>query len=365
VDLSARDRALLTSIAVLLLILLAFQVATYLIEILRQVAGVLLIFVVAWALAYVLVPLVDRLQRHTPLGRLGSVSVVYLAILILLAIALAFGVPALAVQLAGVAQRGPEYGQRAAAFVADLQDQMDRAGVKVDLTQFYGSIPTRLADVTGSLATNALAVITTTGTILLDLAVVLIVAFFMLVDGEMLWQRFTSVLSEELRSEAELFRLSADRSFGGFLRASLLLGTIYALMTLLVLGPLGVPFAGLLSIVSGILLIIPFFGPTISLIPVAAATALGAPDRFLVVLIALIVLQQLVTNVIGPRLMSGAIGIHPLFVFFALLLGAQLAGVWGVVLAVPVAGIVNTFARYAYQVWGGRRARTEAHLIHT
>ncbi|MDE3101401.1 MAG: AI-2E family transporter [Chloroflexota bacterium] len=363
-DLSVRDRTLLTSIAVLLLVFLAFQVAVYVVEALRQVADVLLIFLVAWALAYVLVPIVDLLERRTPLRRLGSVTVVYLAILIVLGVVLAFGVPALALQLAAVAQRGPEYGQRAAAFVTDLQDQLNGAGFKVDLTPFYGTIPGRLAEITGSLATNALGVITTTGTILLDVTVVLIVAFFMLLDGEKLWQRFISVLSEELRSEAELFRLSADRSFGGFLRASLMLGTLYAVMTFLVLGPLGVPFAGLLAVLSGVVLIIPFFGPTISLIPVAATTALGAPDRFLVALVALIVLQQIVINVIGPRLMSGAIGIHPLFVFFALLLGAQLAGFWGVLLAVPVAGMVNTFVHYAYQVWRGRRVRTEAHLIH-
>lgn len=364
-DLSARDRSLLTTIAVLLVIFLAFQVATYSIEVLGQVADVLLVFLVAWAVAYLLVPVVDLVERRSRLGRTGSVAIVYAAILILLAIILAFGVPALAAQLSAVATRGPEFGQKASSVVLDLQQRMDGAGLRVDLTQIYGAIPARLAEVTGMLAANALAVVAATGALLFDVTLVLIIAFFMLVDGESLWQRFIGALSDELRSEAELFRQSADRSFGGFLRASLILGIVYGIATFVVLALTHVPFAGLLAVLSGIVMIIPFFGPIIATIPVLVTTILGAPDSFIPVFVALIVLQQITLNVIGPRLMSDVIGIHPLFVFFALLLGAKLAGFWGVLLAVPVAGILNSFARYAYQVSVGRRTRTEAHLIHT
>jgi predicted PurR-regulated permease PerM len=364
VDLSARDRSLLTTIAVLLLLFLAFQVATYTLQILGQVAEVLLIFLAAWAVAYLLVPLVDLVGRRTPLGRTGSVGVVYGAILILLALILAFGIPALATQLAAVAERGPEFGTKATGIVVDLQQRFDQAGFRVDLAELYGSIPTRLAEVTGTLASNALAVVAATGALLFNVTLVLLIAFYMLTDGDRLWARFTGGLSEELRSEAELLRQSADRSFGGFLRASLILGVIYGVGTFLIVAPLGVPFAGLLSLFSGLVMIIPFFGPVIATIPVVVTTILAVPDRLLPVFVLLILLQQVTLNLIGPRLMSNVIGIHPLFVFFFLLLGAKLAGFWGVLLAMPVAGIANSFALYFYELARGRRARTEAHLMH-
>jgi predicted PurR-regulated permease PerM len=110
-------------------------------------------------------------------------------------------------------------------------------------------------------------------------------------------------------------------------------------------------------------MIIPFFGPIIAEIPVLAVAFLGAPDVFIWVLVATIILQQIVLNVIGPRVMSNAIGIHPIFVFLALLLGSRIGGFWGVVLAMPVAGIINTFVRYAFQVAQGRRARTQASTL--
>ena len=72
------------------------------------------------------------------------------------------------------------------------------------------------------------------------------------------------------------------------------------------------------------------------------------------------VIQNVMTNFVGPRLMAQTVGIHPLLVFAALLVGARVAGLWGVFLALPIAGILNVFARYALEVASGRRARTEA-----
>jgi predicted PurR-regulated permease PerM len=288
------------------------------------------------------------------------VFVVYALILGVLAVVLAFGVPALARQLANLADRAPELGANAAQIVVQLQAQLEGAGLPVDLETLYGTLPGRLGELTGAFAADALSLVAATGVLLFSVGLVLILAFFMLVDGDRLWERFTGLLSPELRSEAELFRQSADRSFGGFIRASLLLGLIYGVGMLLILAPLGVPFSGLLALISGLFMIIPFFGPFIAVIPVFVATILGAADRFLPVFLLTMALQQLILSVIGPRLMANVIGIHPLFVFLALLIGARIAGFWGVLLAMPLAGIANTFARYIYQVTQGRRTRAEA-----
>ncbi|MGH2500380.1 MAG: AI-2E family transporter, partial [Candidatus Limnocylindria bacterium] len=359
-NLGVRERRLMVALAVLLAIFLAFQIVAALSQAVLLVADVLVVFIVAWALSYLLAPLVERIDRRSPLDRTGAVIVVYLGIFVVLAAILALAVPSIAGQLATIAERGPEYGERARAAVIELQRALDRAGVQVDLAQLYGALPTRIGDVLGAVATDALGFVTAIGTIVFNATLALIIAFIMLIDGDRLWQRFTAVLSDELRSEADLFRQSADRSFGGFVRGSLLLGLFYGAATLLYLVPLGVPFAGVLAIVAGLAVIIPFFGPVIAMVPILAVTLLGATDRLPWVFLITIVLQQVTLNVVGPRILSNAVGIHPLFVFFALLLGSRIAGVWGVLLAMPVAGILNTFVLYVYEVSQGRRARTEA-----
>jgi predicted PurR-regulated permease PerM len=363
VNLSTRERQLLTTLVVLLIVLATFQLLADVTEALSRVADVVIIFVAAWAVSYLLSPLVTRIDQRTILNRALSVVVVYIGIAIVLAGTLALVVPGLVSQLNDLIVRAPEYGDRAAQEVVALQRRLEQAGLPVSVTDLYGQVPAKLSQIAGTVAADALGYVSATASVLFNATLVLIIAFIMLIDGDRLWQRFIAALTPELRSEAELLRQSADRSFGGFIRGSLILGVIYGVATLAILVALGVPFAGVLAVLSGLTMIIPFFGPIIAEIPVLAVVLLGAPDVFIWVLVLTLALQQIVLNVIGPRIMSNAIGIHPIFVFLALLIGSRIAGFWGVFLAMPVAGVINTFVRYGFQVAQGRRARTEASTL--
>lgn len=363
VSLSAREHQLLQVLVVLAIVYLAIQVFGLGWVAVAQIADVIIIFVAAWALAYLLSPLVNSIDHDTPLNRTLSVVVVYIAIALMLVLIGLLAIPPLVAQLNDLVTRGPEYGDRATQLAAGIQTTLERIGIRVDLTEFYGTLPRRLGDLAAAYAADLLGVVSATATIFFNVTLVLIIAFLMLNDGDTMWNRFTRALSPELASEAELLAQSADKSFGGFIRGSLILGAIYGVATLLILVPLGVPYAGVLALVSGLAMIIPFFGPIIALIPVLAVTFFAAADRLLLVFILVLAVQQVLLNVVGPRIMSRSIGIHPIFVFLALLLGAKLAGFWGVFLAVPVAGIINIFARYAYEVARGRRARTQARTL--
>ncbi|HKY51279.1 MAG TPA: AI-2E family transporter [Candidatus Limnocylindria bacterium] len=362
-NLNEREHQLLQVLVVLAIVYLALQVFGLGWIAIAQVADVIIIFIAAWALAYLLSPLVNRIDATTPLDRTFSVVVVYIAMGLALVLIGLLAIPPLVAQLNDLVTRGPEYGDRATQLAAGIQAALERIGIRVDLTEFYGTLPRRFGDLASAYAADILGVVSATATIFFNVTLVLIIAFLMLIDGDRMWRRFERVLPPDLASEAELLRQSADRSFGGFIRGSLILGAIYGIATLVTLVFLGVPYAGVLALVSGLTMIIPFFGPIIAMIPVLAVTFVGAADRLLVVFIVTLAIQQVLLNVIGPRIMSRSIGIHPIFVFLALLLGARLAGFWGVVLAMPIAGIVNTFARYAYEVSRGRRARTEAKTL--
>lgn len=362
-SLSAKEHQLLQVLVVLAIVYLAFQVFALGWVAVGQVADVVIIFVAAWALAYLLSPLVNSIDADTPLNRTFAVVVVYIAIALMLVLIGLLVIPPLVAQLNDLVTRGPEYGERATQLAAGIQTTLERIGIRVDLTEFYGTLPRRLGDLASAYATDILGVVSATAAVFFNVTLVLIIAFLMLNDGDTMWNRFTRALSPELASEAELLRQSADRSFGGFIRGSLILGVIYGIATLLILVPLGVPYAGVLALVSGLMMIIPFFGPIIAMIPVIAVTFLGAPGQLLLVFILVLAVQQILLNIVSPRIMSRSIGIHPIFIFLALLLGAKLAGFWGVVLAVPVAGIVNTFGRYAYEVARGRRDRMHARTL--
>ena len=357
---NARERQLLNVLLVLAVVFVALQVVAIVWDALGRIADVLIIFGAAWAVSYMMSPLVDRLDRQTRLNRFGAVLVVYAGIFALLIAAGSFVVPRLAEQLTALAARGPELAATADQTAKDFQVNLDRLGIPVNVVPLYEALPGRLAGIAGTFASDALGFVSATATIVFDLVLVLIIAFLMLMDGDALWNRFSGLLSEDLRSEFELLRLSSDRAFGGFIRGSLILGLIYGVATLLILVAFGVPFSGVLAVFSGLFVIIPFFGPIIAIVPVLAITFLGAPGSFLPVTILSILLQQVMLNAVSPRIMSKSIGIHPLFVFLALLLGSKVAGFWGVLLGVPVAGVINTFIQYSFEVGSGRRKRHEA-----
>src|SRR6266542_696736 len=360
VKLTARERQLLQILGVLLILFVAIQVFREIWLAVAQVADVILIFIAAWALSYLLAPVVGRIEERTRIGRTLGVIVVYAAMALVLVLVGVLALPPFIEQLNDLVARGSEYGERASQIVAGLQTSLERLGLRVDLTEFYGSLPRRVGDLAAAYAADILGVVPAIATEFFNVTLVLIIAFLILIDGDTMWHRFTRVLSPELQSEAELFRQSTDRSFGGFLRGSLVLGLIYGIASLLILAPLGVPYAGVLAFVSGLTMIIPFFGPIISFLTV---TFLGAPDRLIPVFVLVLVVQQILLNVIGPRIMSRSIGVHPIFVFLALLLGAKLAGFWGVFLALPVAGILSTFARYYFELVVGRRTRVQASAL--
>ena len=348
------------ALVVLAIVFLALQIAATVWVAVARIADVVLIFIAAWAFSYLLAPLVDRLDRRTPLNRTGAVLVVYVGIAVVLAGLLALVLPAFADQLAGFADRTPEYTARSERAVTEFQDALAARGLRVNLVDVYDALPGRLGEAASAFAADALGLVSATATVLFNVLLVLIIAFVMLIDGDALWRRIVAPLSRPLQSEAELFRASADRAFGGFVRGSLLLGLIYGTGTFVILAALGVPFSSVLAVFSGLVVIVPIFGPVLAMVPVLAITVLGTTDRLLFVFVLIVLFQQVALNVIGPRIMARSIGIHPLFVFGALLLGSRLAGFWGVLLAMPIAGILGTFVRYGVEVTQGRRRRTDA-----
>jgi predicted PurR-regulated permease PerM len=140
-----------------------------------------------------------------------------------------------------------------------------------------------------------------------------------------------------------------NRTFGGFLRAQLVQALFYGLATAVLMVALGVSDVALASVLAAIFVLIPLIGGVFAVIPPLIIVLIENPDRFLIMLIGLIVLQQILFNMIMPRLMGRIVGLHPLLVFAAILVGAALAGAWGILFGVPVAGVIASVLQFLYE----------------
>jgi predicted PurR-regulated permease PerM len=111
---------------------------------------------------------------------------------------------------------------------------------------------------------------------------------------------------------------------------------------------LGLADVTLASVLATILVLIPLIGGVFAIIPPLLIALIEEPSRFFLLLIGLLALQQVLFNVIMPRLMGKVVGLHPLLIFGAILVGATVAGAWGVLFGIPVAGVIASVLQFIY-----------------
>jgi predicted PurR-regulated permease PerM len=165
-----------------------------------------------------------------------------------------------------------------------------------------------------------------------------VIVIYMLLDNGATWNQLLRLLPNDVRGR---FDRSVQKNVLGFLRGQITLMIFLSLASLLVFAVLGVKFSLVLAIVVGVLDAIPGIGASLGVI-VAATLVFLTQGQWLAlqVVIASVILQQIQDNLIHPRVMGRALEIQPVMLFFALFVGERLAGLLGVFLAIPVAGMI-------------------------
>lgn len=332
----------------------------------------LLLFALAWLFALALQPLVDILTRlevpvpvplysrgtrrmhivvptvHLP--RAAAVSLVYLGMLAVIAGIFVLLVPVIVPQIANLQQTLPEAGSETVNYINNFQRYINQLGLKVELTAILRpeSISAQVGAVGSELVKQSFTIAGGIASLLFNLVFVLILSFYITLDGPRLVQRGIELLPRSWHSELDTFVQIVDRTFGGFLRAQVLQSLLYGIATAALMVALGLSDVALASVIAGVMVLIPIIGGPIAMVPPIIIAIIVAPDRLIWVIVGLLLIQQVIFNMIMPRLLGQIIGLHPLLVFAALLVGSSLAGVWGIVFGIPLAGVVAAILQFFY-----------------
>lgn len=189
------------------------------------------------------------------------------------------------------------------------------------------------------IATTGFGLVLGTFNWFLDLILVLVISFYMLIDGERLWDLITSIFSPRIQ-----FGLTEalQRNLQLFVSGQLLLGLFMSTTLTLAFFLLRVPFFLLFAVFIGIMEVIPFVGASLGIATVVVVVAFINWWQALQVLAVAIAVQQVKDNVIAPRIMGNLTGLSPVVIFVSLLLGAKVGGILGVILAIPLTGVVKS-----------------------
>ena len=199
----------------------------------------------------------------------------------------------------------------------------------------------RLQTQAEAIASRSLGLVVGTFNWVLDAIFIVVLSFYMLIDGEKVWGIITSIFSRQIRAG---LTAALKRNLQRFVSGQLLLGLFMAVTLTVAFWTLRVPFFLLFAIFIGLMEIIPFIGATLGIAAVAVVVAFIDWWLALQVLVVAVALQQVKDNLVAPRIMGNLTGLSPVIIFVSLLLGAQLGGFLGVILAIPLTGVVKSLA---------------------
>jgi predicted PurR-regulated permease PerM len=338
-----RERWWRSAFIVLATIYVGLLLIGLLLRILGGFSQIALIVFGAWLLAFILSPLVSALSRRLRLARGAAIGIVYTATLVLGGFSLFWAVASIGANMAQMADEFPVTRVRIEQTLVGWQDAISFGRFEPNLVGLYRDVETTAR---GAVGTSLDEVPEVTVAVLGALVIVVILSLYMLADSERILAKFKRVVPNRYLEEAEIFERNVSMAFGGFLRAQVILAAMQTVLTVIVIVLLGLPYGFFIAVASALAMLIPFFGPPLALIPPIVATAIFASDWFLVAAPLLLIVQTVLVNYLKPRLMQEALGMHPLLVLIGLLVGAQVAGLWGALFGIPVFAVLNVFFNY-------------------
>src|SRR5262249_9548629 len=259
-------------------------------------------------------------------------------------------VPVIGPQLVGVDKTLPGAVDQISKWIVNIEVELQRLGFRGDLEKIAQpeAVAQQAATVGSTVITQSLGIASGIAALLINLILVLILSFYMALDGPRLAMRFLELLPASWRGDTVRFYSIVNSTFGGFLRAQVLQGLIYGLATAVVMTALGLDYVALASVIAAIIVLVPIIGGILGIIPPLLIVLIEKPERLLLMLIILAVVQQVLFNMIMPRLMGRIVGLHPLLVFAAILVGATVAGGWGILFGIPIAGVGASVLEFIY-----------------
>jgi HAD superfamily hydrolase (TIGR01549 family) len=307
----------------------------------------------AFVLAYILKPFADGVEKRLQVPRTLAVILVYLVVL---AVLITVPVTVVPIAVERVARLNVDVQKLTDDLVGFLSQPFELFDYQFSLGDLVGDLRETIQGILQPFATQTVNLVFNLLSSLLWVASVSIISFYLVKDADRLRQFLDRMAPPGYTEELRRLREEINRVWKAFFRGQVVLGFVVGVVVWITMTIVGLPNAGLMGLLAGLLEVVPTFGPVLATIP-AVLIALFIGSIYLplsnfwfavLVLGIYVVIQQVENAYLVPRIMGRRMQLHPVVIFIGVLAGGLLAGVLGVLLASPIIGTLRVLLSYVY-----------------
>ena len=303
--------------------------------VIRDVVAILFIAIILTA---AIEPLVNWMNNRK-IPRSLAVSIIYILLFAIISAAFYFLIPPFVSQFQDFSNNFPMYAQKMTGFFRGIENFGQSHNLSLSEQNF-------LQGISGKITQYSLNIFSTTIGVFsgfISILVILSLTFYLSVKKDGMKSFVVAVTPEKYQDYAVSAAERIKIKIGKWMQGQLFLMLLIFILDFLALYFLNVPYALVLAILGGLLEIIPYLGPIISAIPAIILGFFVSPLTGILVAVAYIVIQQAESHIITPQLMRKVLGLNPIVVILALLIGAKIGGVLGAILSIPITTAISVF----------------------
>ena len=342
------ERRLTFGLKALAAVALAFYLLGAVLNFFAAIRATGLLVVGAVFLAYLLYPLIRRLNERIPL--VWSLIIVYMFAGLLTAFAIGLLAPALGLEIQNFVKAVPGWVVRAQhELVSPTNPWIAR--VPADDRAYIAALPQQFGSLVQTYGLDTLqktlTVVLSTISVLAAVVVVPVLAAYLVLEAANIRRQVVGLFPARRQAKVEALIDDLDGAIGGFIRGQLIDGAIVGVMIFVMLVVMHVPYALLIGVAAGFLNFIPYAGAVVGFVPsVLIALSVNGPTNALIVAALFAVIQQIDGNFVAPRVLKDNVGLSPVYIIVAILAGTELFGIVGTFLAVPVAAMLRVLREH-------------------
>lgn len=338
-------------VLILLIVLLASKVNFIFTPIAVMVTTLFTPIVLSGVLYYLLRPLVNFSAKYMP--RALSILIIYLmAIGLIVSMVFVIG-PPLQKQFSSLIENAPEFAAQVRDMVIQLNDNefvnRFQESDNFSIEELTGKATEYVNEFVSAIGTNVVSFISAVTGILVLIVLIPFVLFYMLKDGDKLPDYILKLVPEQHKDEGRKVLKDMDEALSSYIQGQILVSVFVGIFIYIGYLIIDLDYPLILALVSMLTNVIPFVGPFIGLVPALIVGFIDSPLMALWVVLVVLIVQQIESNLISPQVMGRKLDVHPLTIILLLMVAGSLAGVVGLLLAVPTYAVSKAIVLNTYR----------------